>query len=464
MAKALKIKLIFVFVLFLIALFNYDQIFIKDTDAIYTYSNSLFMITSICFGIIFSTSVYNLVLYKYLESKQHLYYALAQFFTLLFLINLDSLFIKPFDVIFGLKSLFLFDISQVLMLFFTLLFIKEFLNTYRGEKLHGLINVILYISLFDFIFALVFSFTIVTKLIPIFIPIWLVLSEANRLVKEKDIPFYYLLIGWGLVLFIVAVEYIGFIDFSGIVFPFLHVALAIDSILLSFAISYKFKLLEDDRRVQQSLLLQQSRLASMGEMISMVAHQWRQPLSYLSFALMNINKNTKGAQKTIKEANDQLQYMSKTIDNFRDFYNPAKEKEEFDIKLSCKNAVSFIQDLVPYLEIITKENFTFYANKNEFEQVILNIVNNAKTLMIDREIIKPKIEIVIDKPTITISDNGGGVEEKYINKIFEPYFSTNKENDGIGLYIAKTIIEKEMKGKLWVENIENRAHFVILLA
>jgi len=295
----------------------------------------------------------------------------------------------------------------------------------------------------------------VTKFIPIFIPIWLVLSEARRLVKDKDVPFYYLLLGWSLVLLIVAVEYIGFVKYTGIVFPFLHVALALDSIILSLAISYKFKLLEEDRRTQQTLLLQQSRLASMGEMISIIAHQWRQPLNFLSFSLMNIKKNTKGAEQTIKEASDQLQYMSKTIDNFSNFYNPSKAKEEFDIKSACENVITIANASVEIKEL---NPFSFYGNKNEFEQVVLNIVNNAKDAKEDA-----KIEIIIDSPTIKISDDAGGIDKKHIDKIFEPYFSTKKQNDGIGLYIAKTIIEKEMGGKLSVENKNKGSIFKITL-
>ncbi len=147
--------------------------------------------------------------------------------------------------------------------------------------------------------------------------------------------------------------------------------------------------------------------------------------------------------------------MSKTIDNFRNFYNPSKTKEEFDIKTSCQNALK-ISNIKARIE--ERKPFTFYGNKNEFEQVIVNIVNNAKDAKRDVE-----IEIIIDKPTITISDNAGGIDKKYIDKIFEPYFSTKKESDGIGLYIAKTIIEKEMDGKLSVKNKDKGAAFMIAL-
>ncbi len=455
MNKMFKFKLIVVFALFVIALFHHEEILAQNSDAIYSYDTIKVMIVTLCFGIILSTALYNLALFWYLKSKQHLYYALAQLFTLMFLINLDSLYIKPFDEVFGLKSLFLLDIYQILMLVFSLLFIKVFIHSYLGNRLDKLIDIILYLAIADFVFALLFSHAIITKFIPIFIPIWLVLSEANRLAEKKDIPFYYLLFGWGIVLFIVGVEYIGFVDFSGLVFPFLHVALAIDSLLLSLAISYKFKLIEDERRLQQTLFLQQARLASMGEMIAIVAHQWRQPLNFLSFSLMTIKKKceNKAPKETIKEASEQIQYMSRTIEIFRNFYNPSKQKEEFDIKTSCENAVKIVNILVTIDE---KKPFTFYGNKNEFEQVILNIINNTKDIKKDAQ-----ITITIDKPTIIIEDNAGGIDKKIIDKIFEPYFTTKKQNDGIGLYIAKTIIEKEMGGKLSVSNVVDGARFEI---
>jgi signal transduction histidine kinase len=171
---------------------------------------------------------------------------------------------------------------------------------------------------------------------------------------------------------------------------------------------------------------------------------------------------------TIKEANEQLQYMSTTIENFRNFYNPSKNKNEFDIGESCRTTLQIVSPTLEpakiKVDIEIKENFSFYANSNEFQQVILNIVNNAKDILIEREIKNPKIEIVVDKPTITITDNGGGIAKENIEKIFEPYFSTKQDSDGIGLYISKTIIEKEMRGSLDVVTDSGGSSFVIKLS
>jgi signal transduction histidine kinase len=460
MSKSLKIKLIAIFGIFAVSLFNYKLIFADHFSLSYTYNYKLVFITALALGIIIATAIYNLTLFVYLRSSQHLYYGFAQLFTFLFLINLDSLNIKPFDEIFGFKSEMFVDIYQILMLIFSMLFISEFSKNYIRSKLDYMVKIIIYIAVLDLILTFLFSHSILSKLIPIFVPIWLVLSELYRLSKKKDIPLYYLMVGWGVVLVIVAIEYLGFIDLSGFVFPFFHIALAIDSIMLSLAISYKFKLIEDDRKLQQSLLLQRSRLASMGEMISIIAHQWRQPLNFLSFSLMSIKKEcnpNEKTQKTIKEASEQIQYMSKTIESFRNFYNPSKTKENFDIKQAIQNAINLSQ--IKDIDLMVKNNFTTFANKNEFEQVILNLLNNAK----EASTSNLAITITVDKPKISIKDNCGGIKKENQTKVFEPYFSTKEESDGIGLYIAKTIIEGEMGGKLSLKSDTKGSIFTIEL-
>ncbi|MCK5854931.1 MAG: HAMP domain-containing histidine kinase, partial [Sulfurovaceae bacterium] len=249
-----------------------------------------------------------------------------------------------------------------------------------------------------------------------------------------------------------------------------HIAFAIESMLLSFALSYKFKMIEDEKRVQQTLLLQQSRLASMGEMISIIAHQWRQPLNFLSYSFMHIKNNCKNDSEaiiTIKEANEQLQYMSQTIENFRNFYNPSKNKNSFSIEESCNNILKIVTPtLTPLrikIELINRKDFSFFANSNEFEQVILNLINNAKDAFVERKIKEPTIHLIINENIITICDNAGGIAKEHQGKIFEPYFSTKNSSDGIGLYIAKTIIETEMKGKLSLESRGDGSCFKIEL-
>jgi len=469
MDNILKLKLLFIAGLaFITSYFFYDEHFITHIGTMHTFGNFAFLVAAISMGVIISATIYNLAFYYYIRNRQYLFYGLAQLSTLFFLINLDSIYISPFDEIFGLHSSLLFSLTRALVLLFSLLFIKEFFKSYHVEKLRKLINILLYLVLIDILFTLIFSVAILTNFIPIFIPIWLVLSEASRAIKEKDMPFYFLLIGWYLSIFVAIIEHLGLIKLIGVPFPFLHITFAIESIFLSLAISYKFKLLDEKQKMQQSLLLQQSRLASMGEMISIIAHQWKQPLNFLSIVNMNLkrmHKEHKDSNMLILEANKQIEYMSNTINSFRDFYNPSKKKEEFSVESALAHVLSISKPSLQSVNISTnnaiKSDFNIYGNKNEFEQVLLNLINNAKDALVENQIDVPSIEIIISSKLVSIKDNAKGISKDIIQRIFDPYFSTKKNSDGIGLYISKMIIEQELEGKLSVSSDKNGTTFLL---
>ena len=472
MDKIVKIKLavIFLYLVTTIGFFYEDQ-FLPENINFYIYDDMAFIIAIFSLGVVAGAGIYNLAFYFYIRNKHYLYYALAQFSIVSLMINMEGLFIQPFHSMYNFAIILIYlDVSEIFVLTFSLLFLQSFLNLYNIKKINKLIKIVIYIAIFDLIFTLIFSHAIVIKFVPSFIWILLILSEAHRLIEKKDTPFYFLSIGWYVVLLVSLIKFFHLTDSSSTSYPLLHIAFALESTLIFLALSYKFRLISREKQIQQTLLLQQSRLASMGEMISIIAHQWRQPLNFLSFSFMHVKrscKNDEDALLTIKEANEQLQYMSTTIENFRNFYNPSKEKNEFDIEESCRTTLKILSPTLEptkvKVEIDIKENFSFYANSNEFQQVILNLVNNAKDILVERSIINPKIEITIDKPNITVKDNGGGIAKENIDKIFEPYFSTKKESDGIGLYISKTIIENEMGGKLSVVTDSNISKFTIEL-
>jgi signal transduction histidine kinase len=461
MSGSLKIKLILVAIVAVVLLFNYEAVFNTRPSLEYSYDEKLIFITALSMGVIFANALYNLTLFLYLRSLEHLFYSAAQIATLLFLISLDSVNIAPFDEIFRLKSYLLIDISQIFLLIFSLLFIKEFSKSYISKELFLLIDTILVIAFFDLVLALIFKKGILIRIVPVFITVWLVLSEFYRLNSKRDIPFFALMIGWGAVIFITVVEYLGFIELSGVAFPYLHIALAIDSLMLSFAISYKFKLNEDRRRVERSILFQKNRLSSMGEMISAITHQWRQPLNYLSFALMGIKrecKESKRALELIESSSAKLQYMSQTLESFREFYNPTKTKELFLAFEAVESAVKI--SAIDEISIDVERDFKIYGKKNELEQVILNLLNNAKEACKERDL---DMEIVIKEREIRIKDSCGGVSESMKEDIFKPYITTKEGRDGIGLYISKLIINESFKGEIYFKNVDNGAEFVINL-
>uniref|UniRef100_UPI0040478BD6 sensor histidine kinase n=1 Tax=Aliarcobacter sp. TaxID=2321116 RepID=UPI0040478BD6 len=228
-------------------------------------------------------------------------------------------------------------------------------------------------------------------------------------------------------------------------------------------------------------ILQQAKLARIGSMISMIAHQWRQPLSELSGILMELETavrfkkaDEKHILTAIEKSDKMIEFMSNTIDDFRNFYKPDKVKEEFLVSISCKNAINIIDATLKNcdisLNINIKDDKRIFGYPTEFAQVVLNILSNAKDILMEKKIKNPRIDINIDSKgilsIITIKDNAGGIHEKNLELIFDPYFSTKdtSKGTGLGLYISKLIIERNMGGELSVYNDEEGAVFKIVVA
>lgn len=236
----------------------------------------------------------------------------------------------------------------------------------------------------------------------------------------------------------------------------------------------------EKNKQQQLLVLRQNRLAQMGEMISMIAHQWRQPLN--SLAILNstiILQHTKEKldQKAMEEfkvnSKKQIKQMSETIDDFKNFFKPQKEKVKFCINDIVVHTLDILKPILQQtkIEVIVKEEDQYYLNsyKNELGQVILNILNNAKDALIEQNVSDKKIEISLFQKNqsiyITIADNAGGIDSNIIDNIFDPYFSTKDEKNGtgLGLYMSKMIIEDHMNGLLDVHNKDNGVVFTLKL-
>ena len=226
-------------------------------------------------------------------------------------------------------------------------------------------------------------------------------------------------------------------------------------------------------------MLHQSRLARMGKMLNMISHQWRQPLSQLAGIMMELETTV-----AFKKANNQfvltcasdatkiIQFMSLTIDDFKNFFKPEKNKEYFYVSSACNEAISLIKDSLINenirLHLDIKNDKKIKGYKREYAQVILNFLVNAKDALLSKKIKDAHITLSIDtkdnRSIVSVKDNAQGIIEENMDLIFEPYFSTKKaQGTGLGLYMAKMIIETNMQGKLSVHNDENGAVFKIVI-
>jgi signal transduction histidine kinase len=225
-------------------------------------------------------------------------------------------------------------------------------------------------------------------------------------------------------------------------------------------------------REKDRVMFQQSRLASMGEMIANIAHQWRQPLAVLSGIIQNIEIRYEMGmleedyiQRESTRAKRIAKNMSQTIDDFRNFFEPNKKKEPFKVLDSINNALYLMEATLKNMDIeytifFTDKDVTSYGFASEFSQTVVNILSNAKDELKKDSINSRKINISIkqvdDTIEVTVCDNAGGIEDSIIDKIFEPYFSTKPQGEGtgLGLYMTRQIIEYNMRGKIEVYNKE----------
>lgn len=240
----------------------------------------------------------------------------------------------------------------------------------------------------------------------------------------------------------------------------------------------KLKELEVEQIHNNKIIAQQAKMAEMGEMIGSIAHQWRQPLNAINAAAMKLNFSShlntldnEEIQEKTKFIEQQSVKMSETISDFMNFFKPSTTKEDFLIISIYKKIFDFLEPQLKSkdieLKIVNAQETKIFGFKNEFEHILLNLINNAKDAFKNYECENKKITINVtegEKNTIiTITDNAGGIPTSILNKIFNPYFTTKEQGEGtgIGLYMTKVIIEKHFYGSIRAKNGEDGAIFIL---
>lgn len=230
------------------------------------------------------------------------------------------------------------------------------------------------------------------------------------------------------------------------------------------------------REAKESLLIQQNKSAEVGQMVSVIAHQWKQPLHYLNLLIEDLALefdyqalSKKYIDDFVKKGTDRIGFLSKTMDNFLNFYKGSSEIKDFSVSSVTHEIVSFLFDpfksLGINLIVNVEKDFQLRGIENEFQQVILNIINNAKEAIVERKktssMICVDISVYNAQGVISITDDAGGIIEDIIEDIFKLEYTTKTNGNGIGLYLVQKIAVQRFKGTIEVNNTDSGARFTL---
>jgi len=465
------------------------------------------ILSGLYYGLFIIILIYNSVLFFYTRDQNYLLYISFIAIFVFWQLSLDGIGIA---FLWGNYPWVVSHASTLGSSGFALLaiiFTRNFLQTQKYPKLDKVLQLFMYLTFTIFISVFIMPYHYVIKTIGAFaiiVPTLLIIAGFTSL-RDGYRPARFYVLGWvvfllGCILFSLnKFAIIGGFEFMS---RAMQIGSAVEMLLLSWALGDRVKSIRDEfltksnelnvtlqqriqiglmkERQKDKMIIEQSRMASLGEMIEQIAHQWRQPLNTL--ALINQNLyfkfkleafDAKAFDKAHEQIDENLQYMSQTIDDFRDFYKKNPEKETYNIIDVIHSSISISESLIKYAKIETiinaEEGVQVNNIKNELMQVLMNLIKNAHDALVENKNINRKITFELwtkdKKVHLCIEDNAGGIPKDVIDKIFNPYFTTKSEEKGtgLGLYMSRSIIHDHMDGSIKVENSDNGARFIIIL-
>lgn len=440
------------------------------------------LILTIFFGILFVIMIYNAVIFINSKNTIYIYYSffiLSIFIHHLHIRGMIAYFLPSSPEIIIMQAYMpIYNLSLAVIAIF--LFARNFLNLHRYKKIYFVLKLFVLIVILICIFHSKENY-ILNYLTPVallfalymeFIGFYLFIKA-----KEKYAKYFFMI--WSLSLIGIIGTIFYYIGILNNPIPYLfEVTVIIEVLLFSIVLASQIKDLQKDKIEKNKLILEQSKLASMGEMIQNIAHQWRQPLSEINAVAMKIDADfykkrldASTLEEDIQRIEDITYHMSNTVESFNSYFKENKQLHDTTLKIVIDKALNIIDSSIKDIEVklFIEDNSNININISEFIQVILVILNNAVDALISNDIKNKTIIITVrksnDKHILEIEDNAGGIKEKNLTKIFEPYFTTKFKSDGIGigLYMAKMLVEESLKGTLSVSNTEDGSRFKIIL-
>jgi two-component system, sensor histidine kinase LadS len=435
-----------------------------------------------------SLAFYNIFLYFFVRKKELVFYSL-------YLINASIGLSYMYGSIFhnlGIygEEVYWINITAILVSAFLALFVKSIFNFKKENKLlHNLLNSIIYIASIDVLIALFIDLQLSIHLVAIvffysFVVIYFVgytlYKQKHPLVSIFLTAYTIYIIGFAITI----LSFNGVIPISTYTFHASGISLVIEALLFSYLIYYHIKLLENRFLEQQNILILKNQKAQMGDMIEVITHQWKQPLSTIGSIIMVLQYKIKDKieissdylDSKLTQANENIYYLSETIDDFKNFFNSTKIKTECDLNKLIQKAISLSRDTILANEITIKDDLKFTKEvslfENELLHIVLNIIQNSKEAFRDNKIDSKNIKMIKiigrtqdDMTYIDIIDNAGGISEENLPYIFHENYTTKEKEKGtgLGLYLSKVIIEDHMNGSIEVQNIGEGTMFRIIL-
>ncbi len=454
--------------LYVISEGNLDLISQKDRF----FNNGLFL------GLLIAMMMYNFFMYFSMKIKSYLYLGIYQFSVVFYVSDLRYFAIILFDDFQTFSYLIFKLLASSIILILSIIFTKEFLNTKNSMPvINRLLNLFIIMHIiFQFVpehsvnySAFLYALYVIAGFVSF--------RQGNKFAIFYMLGFTPTVIAFASLNINKALYLNNNFEYPSAI----QVLAVIEAFALSMALYLKLKQTVDEKEKAQKeamenekMLLEQSKFATMGELLASIAHQWRQPLNHLNGIFGNLvlaydsNKLDKSyLDKKSFEADKQLKYMSDTIEDFSNFFSTKDKLDSFSSKEICEETFELIYPRVKKyninISLITKKDRRYQNYKSEFIQVLLVVFNNAIDALKLNNIENRKIEVVLDENTIYIEDNAGGISQDVIDKVFDPYFSTKdkKFGSGLGLYTAKMMMKSVIKGKISVQNGNDGAKFKI---